>query len=161
MNRTLCTGTALVLLATTTGCASTYGGMTSSNNLGAAEYRPAVLVPPDRQPAYDSILAACRQAAFNRQVTSASKAQQDTMTGAVTGVAQGASSGYQVSSIFKAAGLDASNTRSLLSGGALGLVGSLAGSFASGTSDTSAETRAALLTCLRSQAAKVGYTVLE
>lgn len=147
--------------ALSTGCASTYGGLTSANNLGAAEYRPAVLVPPERQAAYDGILAACRQAAFNRQVTSANKAQQDSLTGAVTGAAQGVGSGYQIGSMFKSAGLDASSTRSALAGGAFGLIGSLAGSFAEGTSDTSAQTRDALLTCLRSQATRVGYTVLE
>lgn len=161
MKRILCGSAAIAVLASTTGCASTYGGMTSSNNLGAAEYRPAVLVPPERQAVYEGILSACRQAAFNRQVTSAHKAQQDTLLGAVTGAADGAASGFQVGSIFKSAGLDASSTRSALQGGAFGLLTSMAGSFASGASSTSDETRSALLTCLRSQAAKVGYTVLE
>lgn len=160
--------TKLVLAATTlatlflgTGCASTYGGLTSANNLGAAEYRPAVLVPPEKQAAYESVLTACRQAAFNRQVTAANQAQQGTITGAVTGAADGATAGFQMSNIFKTAGLDSSSTRGFLQGGAIGLLGSLAGSFASGATDTSAETRNALLTCLRSQAPKLGYTMLE
>lgn len=161
MRKALCTCLAAVAALGTTGCASTYGNMTSANQLGASEYRPAVLVPPGREAAYDGILAACRQAAFNRQVTSAHRAQQDTVTGAVSGAAQGASSGYRIGSLFKSAGLDASSTRSTLAGGAFGIIGSLAGSFASGAADTSDETRAALLTCLRSQASAIGYTVLE
>lgn len=150
---------ALAMLGT--GCASTYGGMTSANNLGAAEYRPAVLVPPDRQAAYESVLGACRQAAFNRQVTAAHQAQQGTITSAVSGAADGAAAGFQVSSIFKSAGLDSSTTKGFVQGGAIGMLTGLAGSFASGTTSTSDETRSALLTCLRSQAQKVGYTVLE
>ena len=161
MRTALCTCLAAAAALGTTGCASTYGNMTSANNLGAAEYRPAVLVQPGREAAYDSILAACRQAAFNRQVTSAHRAQQDTVTGAVTGAAQGVSSGYRLGSLLKSAGLDASSTRSSLAGGAFGILGSLAGSFASGAADTSDETRSALLACLRSQASTVGFTVLE
>lgn len=161
MNRAIFGVTAAAALLASTGCASTYGGMTSANNLGAGEYRPAVLVPPERQAAYESMLSACRQAAFNRQVTAASKAQQDTVLGAVTGAADGATVGFQVGSIFKSAGLDASATRSTLAGGAMGMLGSIAGSFASGASQTSEETRLALLTCLRSRANQIGYTVLE
>ncbi|MCB1998177.1 MAG: hypothetical protein H6933_06575 [Burkholderiaceae bacterium] len=161
MNRITFHCAAVAAALSSVGCASTYGGLASSNNLGAGEYRPAVLVPPERQAAYEGVLSACRQAAFNRQVTAAHKAQQDTLTGAVKGAADGASSGFQVASIFKSAGLDTSSTRSTLAGGAFGVLGSLADSFASGTSSTSEETRAALLTCLRSQAGAVGYTVLE
>lgn len=161
MRRLFYQGTAASALLAFGGCASTYGGMTSANNLGAAEYRPAVLVPPEKQAAYEAILAACRQAAFNRQVTAAQKAQQDTVTGAVSAGVDGASAGFRIGSTLKSAGFDASSTRSTLAGGAFGLIGSLAGSFASGTSATSEETRSALLVCLRSKAHEIGYTVLE
>lgn len=143
------------------GCASTYGQLASSNGLGAAEYRPAVLVPPDRQAAYEQILQACRQASFNRQVTAAQKGQEQTLTSAVQGAADGASSGYQFSSVLKSAGYDSSTTRGFGVGAGIGLLGSLAGSFASGTGNTSDAVRATLLHCLRTQSAKVGYTVLE
>jgi len=161
MKRVICIAAAASAAALTTGCASTYGNLTSANNLGAAEYRPAVLVPPDKQAAYESILQACRQAAFNRQVTAAHQAQQGSMTGAIAGAADGAAAGFQINSMFKSAGLDSSTTKGFVQGGAIGLLGSLAGSFASGATETSDATRAALLTCLRSQSVKVGYTVLE
>jgi hypothetical protein len=152
---------AAAVLSMSAGCASTYGNLASANGLGAAEYRPAVLVPPDKRDIYEQILQQCRHASFNRQVTAAQKGQEGTLTGAVEGAAGGAAAGFQISSIFKDAGLGGSKTSGFLSGAGIGALTSLAGSFASGTSDTSDAVRLTLLTCLRSQAPKYGYTVLE
>lgn len=151
----------IVSSALVSGCASTYGNLASANGLGANEYRPAVLVPPDKQAAYEQTLAACRQASFNRQVTAAQKGQEGSLTSAVSGAAGGAKAGYEMSNIFKTAGLGGSTTKGFLGGAGIGALSGLAGAFSSGTSNTSDETRLTLLTCLRSQARTIGYTVLE
>jgi hypothetical protein len=104
MKRIPCSGATVAMLASSNDCASTCGGMTSVIKLGAAEYRPAALVPPDRQASYEGMLSACRQAGFNRQITSAHKARQDTLIGAVTGAADGAASSFQVDSTFSRPG---------------------------------------------------------
>lgn len=153
---------ALALTATLfTGCASTYSNLVSGSQLGAAEYRPAVFVPPGKEAQYEQILGICRQAAVNRQITAAQQAQLRTITGSVRGTVDGAAFGMQFGNIFKQAGLDTSITRQAGIGAATGLITSLAGSFASGTESSAAKTRQALLLCLRSQESAVGYRVIE
>lgn len=156
--------TLAVLLASTTlftGCASTYSNLVSGSQLGAAEYRPAVFVPPGKEGQYEQILGICRQAAVNRQITAAQQAQLRTVTGSVRGTVDGAAFGMQFGSIFKQAGFDTSVTRQAGIGAAAGLLTSLAGSFASGTESSASKTRQALLFCLRSQESAVGYRVIE
>ncbi len=145
----------------TTGCASTYGNLVSGSNLGAQEYRPAVYVPPGKEGQYEQILSICRQAAINRQITAVQQAQLETITGSVQGAAQGAAAGMEIGAIFKGFDSDVSINQTAGVGLAAGLIGGLADSFASGTEDTAAKTRQALLVCLRAQADAVGYTVLE
>lgn len=144
-----------------TGCASTYGNLVSGSSLGAQEYRPAVYVPPGKEGHYEQILAICRQAAVNRQITAAQQAQLETITGSVQGAAQGAATGMELGALFKGFDSDVSVNQTAGVGLAAGLLGGLAGSFAAGTEDTAAKTRQALLVCLRSQSDAVGYTVLE
>ena len=144
-----------------TGCASTYSNLVSGSQLGAAEYRPAVFVPPGKEGQYEQILGICRQAAVNRQITAAQQAQLRTITGSVRGAVDGAAFGAQFGSIFKQAGFDTSINRSAGIGLATGLATSLAGAFASGTESSAAKTREALLFCLRSQQDAVGYRVIE
>lgn len=156
---------ALVLLVTYVGilgCASTYSDLVSGSNLGAQEYRPAVLVPPDKQAQYEQVLSVCRQVAVNRQVTAAQEAQLRTITGAVEGTAQGMAFGMQMGNVFKQAGVDsASINRSAGVGAVAGLISSVGSSFASGAEGGAEETKRILLGCLRTQERAVGYQVLE
>ena len=150
------------VIAITYGCAGTYSNLVSGSNLGAAEYQPAVHVPPEAKNEYQKVLSICRQAAKNRQITSAQRAQLGTITGVTEGTLEGASSGLQMGNIFKQAGFDgASRTEGALAGAAGGLISSLGDAVSSGTESNAAETRRILLNCLRSQSDKVGYTVLE
>jgi uncharacterized protein YcfJ len=144
-----------------TGCASTYGNLVSGSQLGAAEYRPAVFVPPGKEGQYEQVLGICRQAATNRQITAAQQAQLATITGSVKGAVDGAAFGVQFGNIFKQAGFDTSLNRSAGIGAMTGLATSLAGAFSSGTQSSASKTREALLYCLRSQQAAVGYRVVE
>lgn len=151
----------MMVAGLSTGCASTYSNLVSGSSLGAAEYRPAVFVPPGKEGDYEQILGICRQAATNRQITAAQQAQLATITGGVKGTIDGAAFGAQFGSIFKQAGFDTSVTRTAGIGALTGLATSLAGSFSSGTESSASRTRAALLHCLRSQQAAVGYRVVE
>ncbi|MCX7902613.1 MAG: hypothetical protein N2483_10105 [Burkholderiaceae bacterium] len=153
----------IVILGATlfSGCASTYSNLVSGHQLGVMEYRPAVYVPPGKEPVYEQKLQLCRQAAANRQLTSAHEAQLGTITNSVRGAVGGAATGAIVGRTWKDIGLDVSVNRSAGIGAAAGLASSLAGSFASGAQRTAAESRAALLTCLRSFEAEHGFRVLE
>jgi hypothetical protein len=133
----------------------------SGSQLGAAEYRPAVFVPPGKEAQYQQILGICRPAATNRQIKAAQQAQLKTITGTVQGTVDGAAFGLQFGNIFKQAGFDTSLNRSAGIGAVAGLAGSLAGAFASGTESAADKTREALLFCLRSQANAVGYRVFD
>lgn len=143
------------------GCASTYGNMVSGSKLGAAEYQPAVYVPPEVQGKYEQVLAICRRVAVNRQITAAQKAQLETITGVTFGAASGAAMGLQFGSIISSAGHNVSYGEATAIGAAAGALASLGSAFASGTENDAAETRRILLNCLRSQQDAIGYTVVE
>ena len=149
----LCLVASLPLTGALSGCGSVYSGTVGSSGLGAAQYVPAVYVEPGNELKYQQVLQICRQAANNRQMTSAQEAQLKTLTGVVAGTAEGAATGLAFSQIFKtfepSGEVDVSRTEGALVGATVGLVGSLASSFAKGAEATAAETRASLLACLR------------
>lgn len=152
----LYTACVIASAAILSGCAPIYGNTVSKNQLGAAEYRPAVYVPPERQGDYEQLLTLCRQAATNRQVTAAQQAQLKTLTGATEDVTNTAMLGAGIGSMY---GGDALKGAGI--GVAAGLIGSLASSFSSGTENTAAKTRDALLNCLRTGESALGIKVLE
>jgi len=154
-------GGLVVIASLFTGCASTYSNLVSGNQLGAQEYRPAGFVPTGKEGQYEQILGICRQAAVNRQITSAQEAQLATITGGVQGAVDGAAFGVYFGNFFKQAGFDTSLNRQAGIGAMTGLATSLAGAFSSGTESSAAKTRHALLFCLRSQQDAVGYRVIE
>ena len=149
----LCLAVSLPLAGALSGCGSAYSGTVSSSGLGATQYIPAVYVEPGNEAKYQQVLQICRQAANNRQMTSAQEAQLNTLTGVVAGTAEGAVTGLALSQIFKtfepSGDIDVSRTESVLAGAAVGLVGALASSYAEGAEATAAETKQALLQCLR------------
>lgn len=133
------------------GCASTYSNLLSGGKLGAQEYMPAVYVKPGNEQRYSQVLGVCRQAAVNRQITSAQRAQLETITGSVEGLAGGAGYGLELAGQLKSFGIADVDIGEAAGYGALaGLVGGLATSFSSGTSNTADATRSALLSCIRS-----------
>lgn len=153
---------ALVVCISLSGCASTYGNLVSGSNLGAQEYQPAVLVKPGMENNYSQILGVCRNAAVNKQITSAQKAQLHTITGVTEGALSGAASGMQVGAMFKSAGFGTSINRSAGLGLATGVLTSLGSAFSSGTKSAAEDTRHVLLHCLRvADPGNVAYTVLE
>lgn len=139
------------LFATTIllGCASTYGNLTSGSGLGAQEYTPAVVVNQGMEGKYSQILAICRSAAVNRQITAAQEGQLKTITGAVAGAGTGAATGLELGFMLKQVGLGTGVNRSMGIGMAGGLISSLATSFASGTNNDASETKRTLLQCLK------------
>lgn len=147
------------------GCASTYGNLTSGSKLGAQEYQPAVYVKnPSYQQQYAQILSVCRQAAVNGQITASQRAQLDTITGGFSGAVEGAAMGAQLGALFK--GSDLAGGGAIEKGLGIGLVGglasSLAGSFSSGVSNTADKTRMVLLNCLKAaDREEKFYVVLE
>ncbi len=153
---------ASALLLLSTGCASTYGNLVSGSKLGAQEYQPAVYVVPGNEAMYQQVLGVCRAVAVNRQVTSAQEAQLKTLTGSVSGLTSGAAAGWQLGSTLKSAGLGTSINRSIGAGVGIGLLTSLGSSLFSGTSDAAAETKMALLGCLRAaEPSQQKYRVIE
>lgn len=145
------------------GCASTYSNLVSGSGLGAAEYRPAVLVNTGMQGKYEEILGICRQVAVNRQITAAQEAQLKTITGVTQGAASGASFGLQMGSMMKQIGApDASLNKSMAVGAVAGMLSSAGQAFASGTENNAAQTKQILLACLRNADPKRDfYKVLE
>jgi len=131
------------------GMCRSYSDLVSGSSLGAQEYTPAVYVLPENESKYNQVLATCRQAAINGQVTAAQKAQLETITGVVEGTAEGLAFGAQMANIYRSVGLDTDLGDAALTGAGIGLIGSLASSFASGTEDTAAKSRTVLLNCLR------------
>lgn len=139
----------LALTPLLNGCASTYSDLVSGGKLGAQDYMPAVYITPGNEGKYSQVLGVCRQAAVNRQVTSAQRAQLETITGSVEGLAGGAGFGLEIASQLKGFGLPDVDIGEVAGYGALaGLIGGLATSFSSGTSDTADATRDALLSCI-------------
>ena len=143
----------LPALGVLSGCGSAYSGMVGSSGLGAAQYIPSVYVEPGNEAKYEQVLQICRQAANNRQMTAAQESQLRTLTGAVEGTVGGAAAGLEFASIFSAFEgseiIDVNTGQSTLIGAGVGLATSLASSFASGAETTAAETKAALLRCLK------------
>ena len=140
-------------LGALSGCGSAYSGVVGSSGLGAAEYRPAVYVEPGNEAKYEQVLQICRQAANNRQMTAAQESQLRTLTGAVEGTVEGAASGLAFANIFSAFegsdAIDVSRGESAMIGAGIGLATSMASAFASGAETTAAETKKALLQCLK------------
>jgi hypothetical protein len=144
----------------TSGCASTYGNLASGSGLGAMEYMPAVVVKPGGEGMYQQILAQCRNAAANRQVTAAQTGQLNTIANVGGGALAGAAQGMQTGQMLKDAGLGTSVNRATGIGALAGSLGALAGSFSSGTKNTASETRQSLLFCLRRLDPQSQYYVL-
>ncbi|MEY4766703.1 MAG: hypothetical protein RI907_3376 [Pseudomonadota bacterium] len=149
MNRILLMSAAAAGVAALSGCASTYGNLVSGSGVGAMEYQPAVAVKPGGEAVYQQYLAQCRVAAANRQVSVAQNSQLNTIANVSGGALSGAAQGLEMGSILKGAGLGTSVNKSVGIGALAGSMGSLAESFTSGTKTSAAETRSALLTCLR------------
>jgi hypothetical protein len=152
----ICSGVVL------TGCASTYGNLVSGSQLGAAEYKPSVLVNQGMDSRYQEVLGICRNVATNRQITAAQEAQLKTITGVGSGALSGAATGMQFGSILKQAGFGGGVNRSTGIGLVTGALSGLAGAFKSGTENGASETKLILLNCLRAaDPAKQTYVVLE
>lgn len=153
MKTLLLVGVVTMMVGSLSGCGSAYSGVVGSSGLGAAEYLPAVYVPPEHQAVYEQVLPICRQAANNRQMTAAQESQLRTLTGAVEGTVGGAATGLEFANIFSAfegsPDISVDRGESALIGAGIGLATSLASAFASGAEDTAAETKAALLRCLQ------------
>jgi hypothetical protein len=137
------------LASLASGCASSYSDLVSGSQLGAMDYRPAVLPMPGMEAKYQEVLAICRQVAVNRQVTAAQEAQLRTITGVGAGALEGAAMGIQMGSMFKQAGVDTSINRSAGIGLIVGSLASLGSSFQGGANRAAASTKDTLLTCLR------------
>lgn len=153
---------AMAAAATLSACASTYGNLVSGSNLGAMEYKPAVLVNAGQEGKYEQVLSVCRQVAVNRQVTAAQEAQLKSITGVSNGALQGAAAGMQIGNIFKQAGLGGSMTKDIGVGMMSGVLSSLGTAFANGTEHDADETKRILLSCLRTaDAGGQIYKVLE
>ncbi len=105
-------------------------------------------VEPGNEAKYEQVLGVCRQAAVNRQITKSQESQLRTITGAVEGTVAGAAFGAEFGSILKSGGWDVDVSDSALGAGAIGLVTSLASSFARGAEETATATKSALLRCL-------------
>jgi hypothetical protein len=135
--------------AVLTGCGSAYSGLTNQSGLGAAQYRPAVVVEPGNEAKYEQVLSICRSAAANRQATAAQKAQLESITGVVAGAGTGAAGGLEFGSLLGTAGFDTNALEGAAIGAAAGAISGLASAFASGAEDTADETRRILLNCLR------------
>lgn len=131
------------------GCGGAYSGVVSGSGLGAAEYRPAVYVEPGNEARYEQVLAICRTAANNRQMTAAQEAQLRTLTGTAESTVAGAAAGVQFQQIFDMAGFDTSSVGDAAAIGAgVGLITGLVGAATEGAERTAAETKAVLLNCL-------------
>lgn len=146
-------GTSLPLgLGALSGCGSAYSGVVGSSGLGAAEYIPSVYVEPGNEAKYQQVLQICRQAANNRQMTAAQESQLRTITGAVEGTVEGAAAGLEFASIFEAFEgsdlIDVNTGQSTMIGAGIGLISSVASSFASGAETTADESKKVLLRCL-------------
>ena len=85
-------------------------------------------------------------------MTAAQESQLKTITGAVEGTAEGAAAGFEFANIFSAFEgseiIDVDRGEATMLGAGVGLVSSLASSFASGAEATADETKQALLRCL-------------
>ena len=154
---------ALPLMLLAQGCGAAYSTVTEKSQLGAAQYEPAVYVPPENKAKYDQVLVICRQAASKRQVTAAQEAQLRTITGTTVSAVEGAAQGAVLGQIFDNAGLGGGAGQGALVGGLAGIAAGLASSFASGAEKTAAETKRILLNCLETVSAKGGglWNVLE
>ena len=100
------------------------------------------------------MLAVCRRAALNRQMTTAQESQLKTLTGTLRSTAAGAAAGVQqgssfdmISDVIGGGGVDVGEQA--LIGAATGLITGLVDAFASGSEDTAAETKRIMLNCLR------------
>ncbi len=144
------------------GCASTYGNLVSGSNLGAAEYRPAVLVNAGMEGRYNDVLAVCRQVATNRQITAAQEAQLKTITGVTAASLSGAAEGLQFGSLLKQAGVKTSINKDVGIGMMASGISALGTAFARGAESDAASTKGVLLNCLRvADARQELYKVLE
>jgi hypothetical protein len=153
---------AISSIAVLSGCASTYGNLVSGSQLGAAEYKPSVLVNQGMDGRYQEVLGICRTVATNRQITAAQEAQLKTITGVGSGALSGAATGMQIGSIFKQAGFGGGVNRSTGIGLVTGALSGLAGAFKSGTESGASETKLILLNCLKAaDPAQQTYKVLE
>ena len=131
------------------GCASSYGNRVDNTGLGAAQYQPAVYVPAENRVKYEEVLTVCRQVAANRQVTSAQKAQLQTLTGALEGAIGGAAGAASFAAFIDQFDDDVDVGDAAGVGLAAGLIGSLVSSFAQGSHKVADETRKILLNCLK------------
>ncbi len=144
----------LLSLFVLAGCGSAYTGVVDHSGLGAGQYIPAVYVIPGNEGMYQQVLGICRQAALNRQMTSAQESQLKTLTGTLRSTAAGAAAGVQQGSSFDMisdviGGGDVDVGEQALIGAATGLITGLVDAFASGSEDTAAETKRIMLNCLR------------
>ncbi|MDE0658019.1 MAG: hypothetical protein OXI79_00050 [Gammaproteobacteria bacterium] len=152
-------GIAAIFLA---GCGSAYKGMVDQSGLGAGQYIPAVYVEPGQEAKYQQVLAICRQAAVNRQMTAAQEAQLKTLTQSAESTVAGAAAAVEMSQIFDMAEFDVDVGDQALVGAGVGLLTGVVGAMAGGTETAAAETKAVLLRCLdaASQGGKL-WQVLE
>lgn len=131
------------------GCGSAYKGIADHSGLGAQQYIPSVYVEPGQEAKYKQVLAICRNAAENRQMTAAQEAQLATITGTTASTIRGAGLGAQFGQIFQMAGLgNVSIGEAAGLGAGIGLLSGLASSADEGAKNTVAATRQALMTCL-------------
>ena len=149
MNRMIQMAIVVAWTAVLTGCGSAYSGLTNQSGLGAAQYRPAVVVEAGNEAKYEQVLQICRGVAQNRQATAAQKAQLESITGVVAGAGTGAAGGLEFGSLLNTAGFDTNALEGAAIGAAAGAISGLASAFASGAEDTADETRRILLNCLR------------
>ena len=149
MNRMIQMAIVVAWTAVLTGCGSAYSGLTNQSGLGAAQYRPAVVVEAGNEAKYEQVLQICRGVAQNRQATAAQKAQLESITGVVAGAGTGAAGGLEFGSLLSTAGFDTNALEGAAIGAAAGAISGLASAFASGAEDTADETRRILLNCLR------------
>ena len=148
-------GLLCLLVLVLAGCGSAYKGIVDQSGLGAETYQPAVYVPAENQETYNQVLAVCRRAALNREMTAAQESQLKTLTGTLRSTAAGAAAGVQqgssfdmISDVIGGGGVDVGEQA--LIGAATGLITGLVDAFASGSEDTAAETKRIMLNCLRS-----------
>lgn len=149
-------GAAMAVLLLAACGSSQIQGNVESSGIGAATYTPSVYVEPGQQARYARVLAVCRQAAANRQLTAAQTAALRA-EGVVTD--EIFAGGSQIVSEQLITG-DVSDSSAFDVFG--GLLTSAMATDQRATESTAAKTRSALLECLRAADKYEDYwTVLE
>ena len=150
MNRMIQMAIVVAWAAVLTGCGSAYSGLTNQSGLGAAQYRPAVVVEAGNEAKYEQVLQICRSGGCRIvKRLPPRRPQLESITGVVAGAGTGAAGGLEFGSLLNTAGFDTNALEGAAIGAAAGAISGLASAFASGAETTADETRRILLNCLR------------